>query len=140
MDLDHKGRVNPKTTGGWRPRDQSEALGVQVLVPRQWRARDQRAGPKPNFHPPAYQVLTKIAQNARAPAVIHPGLQQFQVVTWWAKVVSNHRPPACKAGALPLSYSPSTDGLWAIRGSESTGIPPLKDNNLDTRNCASIAS
>ena len=25
---------------------------------------------------------------------------------WWAKVVSNHRPPACKAGALPLSYSP----------------------------------
>ena len=26
--------------------------------------------------------------------------------TWWAKEVSNLRPPACKAGALPLSYSP----------------------------------
>ena len=25
---------------------------------------------------------------------------------WWAKEVSTLRPPACKAGALPLSYSP----------------------------------
>ena len=32
----------------------------------------------------------------------------FPQVIWWAKVVSNHRPPACKAGALPLSYSPET--------------------------------
>ena len=29
--------------------------------------------------------------------------------SWWAKEVSNLRPPACKAGALPLSYSPEHD-------------------------------
>ena len=28
-------------------------------------------------------------------------------LTWWAQVVSNHRPLACKASALPLSYAPS---------------------------------
>jgi hypothetical protein len=25
---------------------------------------------------------------------------------WWARLGSNQRPPACKAGALPLSYAP----------------------------------
>lgn len=34
------------------------------------------------------------------------GVRVFRYLPWWAKVVSNHRPPACKAGALPLSYSP----------------------------------
>ena len=28
-------------------------------------------------------------------------------LTWWAQVGSNHRPLACKASALPLSYAPS---------------------------------
>jgi hypothetical protein len=28
----------------------------------------------------------------------------------WAQEVSNHRPPACKAGALPLSYAPRPPG------------------------------
>src|SRR5574337_1909760 len=39
---------------------------------------------------------------------------------WWAKEVSNLRPPACKAGALPLSYSP---GYGTTRPSfaEATG-------------------
>ena len=37
-----------------------------------------------------------------------PGFPVFRYLRWWAKVVSNHRPPACKAGALPLSYSPET--------------------------------
>jgi hypothetical protein len=27
----------------------------------------------------------------------------------WAWLVSNQRPPACEAGALPLSYTPSGD-------------------------------
>ena len=27
---------------------------------------------------------------------------------WWARQVSNLRPPACKAGALPLSYAPGS--------------------------------
>ncbi len=26
--------------------------------------------------------------------------------SWWARLGSNQRPPACKAGALPLSYAP----------------------------------
>ena len=25
---------------------------------------------------------------------------------WWARVESNHRPPACEADALPLSHAP----------------------------------
>ncbi len=44
-----------------------------------------------------------------APRVIPGALPQPLVVLrfpWWAKTVSNRRPPACKAGALPLSYSP----------------------------------
>ncbi len=28
----------------------------------------------------------------------------------WARLVSNQRPPACKAGALPLSYAPGSEG------------------------------
>ncbi len=28
---------------------------------------------------------------------------------WWARLVSNQRPPACEADALPLSYAPK---LW----------------------------
>jgi hypothetical protein len=27
----------------------------------------------------------------------------------WARLGSNQRPPACEAGALPLSYAPRTD-------------------------------
>ena len=34
---------------------------------------------------------------------------QSALAWWWAKEVSNLRPPACKAGALPLSYSPERD-------------------------------
>ena len=44
-------------------------------------------------------------QSKKAPMGFHQG-HCVQPVRWWAKVVSNHRPPACKAGALPLSYSP----------------------------------
>ena len=34
---------------------------------------------------------------------------------WWAKEVSNLRPPACKAGALPLSYSPVGARMFFLR-------------------------
>jgi hypothetical protein len=27
--------------------------------------------------------------------------------TWWARLGSNQRPPACEADALPLSYAPA---------------------------------
>src|SRR5690348_1697598 len=30
---------------------------------------------------------------------------------WWARLGSNQRPPACKAGALPLSYAPQTEAV-----------------------------
>ena len=40
------------------------------------------------------------------PGLVPPGSRVFDYLPWWAKVVLNHRPPACKAGALPLSYSP----------------------------------
>ncbi len=43
-----------------------------------------------------------------------PGSRQShmrQQLSWWAKEVSNLRPPACKAGALPLSYSPGTETM-----------------------------
>ncbi len=36
----------------------------------------------------------------------HDAGPQIQLNSWWAKQVLNLRPPACKAGALPLSYSP----------------------------------
>src|SRR6266566_600177 len=33
----------------------------------------------------------------------------------WAQVVSNHRPLACKASALPLSYAPASAPSWRPR-------------------------
>ena len=32
----------------------------------------------------------------------------LRVVKWWRRTGLNRRPPACKAGALPLSYAPVT--------------------------------
>ncbi len=54
----------------------------------------------------AGQMLAEAPENAKGPEPISIRGLWFQQVPWWAKVVSNHRPPACKAGALPLSYSP----------------------------------
>jgi hypothetical protein len=36
--------------------------------------------------------------------------RRFQRVSQWARLGSNQRPPACEAGALPLSYAP-----WGLR-------------------------
>ena len=35
--------------------------------------------------------------------------------SWWARLGSNQRPPACKAGALPLSYAPDVQDLAPVR-------------------------
>jgi hypothetical protein len=41
----------------------------------------------------------------------------LQVFYEWARVVSNHRPLACEASALPLSYVPSApDSIGVGRG------------------------
>lgn len=29
---------------------------------------------------------------------------------WWSRLGSNQRPPACEAGALPLSYETGAEG------------------------------
>ena len=29
-----------------------------------------------------------------------------EIKVWWARMESNHRPPACEADALPLSHAP----------------------------------
>jgi hypothetical protein len=36
--------------------------------------------------------------------------------TEWARLGSNQRPPACKAGALPLSYAPGTPAVRRAGG------------------------
>ena len=41
-----------------------------------------------------------------------------ELLNWWAQEGSNLRPPACKAGALPLSYAPGPSGV-ALRCAES---------------------
>ncbi len=40
----------------------------------------------------------------------------------WRRSDSNRRPPACKAGALPLSYAPAGDGVQQLHTSEQRGI------------------
>ena len=41
---------------------------------------------------------------------------------WWRRSDSNRRPPACKAGALPLSYAPE-DGAPGSRSAPESGGP-----------------
>lgn len=63
---------------------------------------------------------------------------------WWARQGLNLWPPACKAGALPLSYSPLVERKpkWAIRlrptpfdGDDAPGdqtqVPPHQQNRCD---------
>src|SRR5262245_60728132 len=40
----------------------------------------------------------------------------------WARLGSNQRPPACKAGALPLSYAPDA----ATAGAVQFEVPPAR--------------
>src|SRR5205823_893939 len=46
----------------------------------------------------------------------------FPAGFWWAHVGSNHGPPACEAGALPLSYAPR-DGLLYPLARDGLGFP-----------------
>src|SRR5215471_8014350 len=46
--------------------------------------------------------------------------------TWWAQVVSNHRPLACKASALPLSYAPASTPVGATALSVPGTLPAVK--------------
>ena len=50
-----------------------------------------------------------------------PSRQNFRtpVQTIWRRSVSNRRPPACKAGALPLSYAPETLRAFPQKTSEA---------------------
>ena len=43
-------------------------------------------------------------------SVLAIGLCQGHLVGWWARVGSNHGPPRCERGALPLSYAPGNEG------------------------------
>ena len=43
---------------------------------------------------------------------------------WWARLVSNQRPPACKAGALPLSYAPEAPAPKDARSRSQARVPP----------------
>src|SRR6476469_8788444 len=48
----------------------------------------------------------------------------------WAQQGSNLRPPRCKRGALPLSYTPRSPPLGAERGSAyASRDSPYKTNN-----------
>ena len=39
--------------------------------------------------------------------LLEPSTRPWRRLLWWRRQDSNLRPPACKAGALPLSYAPS---------------------------------
>jgi hypothetical protein len=44
------------------------------------------------------------------------GASSARVACWWRRADSNRRPPACKAGALPLSYAPGATLRSALVG------------------------
>ena len=60
----------------------------------------------PDRYPANSPLLTTLARSSIAPA---PGLEgRRSLPTWWRRTGLNRRPPACKAGALPLSYAPGS--------------------------------
>src|SRR5215475_2023252 len=40
---------------------------------------------------------------------------RLESIRWWAHLDLNQGQPACKAGALPLSYAPASAALWRPR-------------------------
>ena len=54
--------------------------------------------------------------------MLRPDIIPSQDETWWARVVSNHRPLACQASALPLSYAPSLSPTTTETAYEATDI------------------
>ena len=81
--------------------DRADALISCLLVRRPLRRRVAT----PSGRPAGAGTLSRGPHATRRPGSRTPGRRGRESL-WWAKVVSNHRPPACKAGALPLSYSP----------------------------------
>ena len=64
---------------------------------------------------PVKDSRSRLAQ--RASLRRHAGLATIDCRDEWAQLGSNQRPPACEAGALPLSYAP--------RGAQSSARPLL---------------
>jgi hypothetical protein len=54
---------------------------------------------------PAAATHTGFSLNDRL-ALLPQVSRRLQRVSQWARLGSNQRPPACEAGALPLSYAP----------------------------------
>jgi hypothetical protein len=50
------------------------------------------------------------------PASPCPGTRVLVSPSWWAQLVSNQRPLACKASALPLSYAPGAPTVTPAHG------------------------
>jgi hypothetical protein len=50
--------------------------------------------------------LARIIMSEHAPGAAKTKAPQQQDFLWWAHLGSNQGPPACEAGALPLSYAP----------------------------------
>jgi hypothetical protein len=46
---------------------------------------------------------------------------RFPAPLWWAHLGSNQGPPACEAGALPLSYAPRAPHPCGVSGQSSDG-------------------
>ena len=96
------------------------------VEPRKWRRALHRFSSSENvstgrlsdfYLPLVFTRCSPRAQiQARRPEGGFPRAFSFNGLPWWAKVVSNHRPPACKAGALPLSYSPDIITLADLPG------------------------
>ena len=70
-----------------------------------------KPGPDPEQHD-----LQK--NSPRLPSQFSPGgpAPARRADTWWRRTGLNRRPPACKAGALPLSYAPGHPGLARTQG------------------------
>ena len=93
-------------------------------------SRPLSAAPRPavlqSLHPPAHRAHSRLAQLARNEPTLgarpvnpgrsadsNPGTQKARrsgPSIAWARRVSNLRPLACEASALPLSYAPSGEG------------------------------
>ena len=72
--------------------------------------KEHERPPRPGFPPGARPCLPKTTphrqEQASARSTTRPQPEPSRMA--WRRSVSNRRPPACKAGALPLSYAPSS--------------------------------
>ena len=125
------------------PRYPSARLWIQRAVTRLHRAgfpHSDIPGSKPACGSPrlfaACHVLHRLSAPRHPPCAL-TSLTSFAVVNvlaprraWWRWADSNRRPPACKAGALPLSYIPTN--LVGIGGLEppTSRLSGVRSNHL----------